>query len=677
MAEFASPQETQRALEILLELQSEDPNKLDGILNKYANPFTSWPLLKEPTEAFLGFFETPASGTETIGSQKNINPKLEEMMEEFDREFAASKEQRVNASTAAKKFVNALKENAKKANVVLPEAQGAPSEAQGAPVTPERVENIISATLRHQGPPEEKLLVFHALTTLCSERPDASVADQLPRAIAVTETARVLSTRQETFPRDVSFAALATNGVQKNAAFILDKVVPPAAKEAVINKILLEPLDAIVNHPESLPKNILGEMTDRWGSNFVNSAWFTQLRTDANRMIGDQKGMLRVTTRFASFASDVATTVFRGPRIEYVLAYVETYRLTATQGVQMTGIAHYHNIAMGYGGQLIRMGADYAMRAGVKAGIKKAAAGIAAKIGVEAAAGAATGGLATVAMVAADALKGLVNKGAALLKGLLFMGNSKNPEDNLLLIVGAGVVLVFFLPIFPLLNIPAFNQSMIDTSIANSTGGGMESGPIINCQLTPEDPQCKFTACTGDCRWPASGIITQGPRTGQFCSVRTSHTAGSGANGIDIASFSGGPVYTPRAGTVVVVFGSCANNSGHLGDTCGGSPQYAGYGNHVILKTDDGHMLIFGHLESAIGVQAGQHVDAGAQVGWMDQTGNSSGTHLHFGVLAGGNVLDFVPPGNPALSPEAINGCINNTAGCTKTCPTAPVTAGT
>jgi len=478
MAEFASPQETQLALTLLLDLQ-ENPETLEGFFNKYpdSNPFTSWPFRKEPTEAFLRFFEkTSPSGEAEQGVQQNINPRLEEMIEEFDREYADAKERRVTAQTASKKFVSALKENAKKSAVTLPETPAAAhEEMQGAPVAPERVQHVIIAALQHQGPPEEKLLVFHALTAFSAQRPEANIADLLPRAVAVSGAAKVLSAREEIFPAGASFSEFASNGVQKNVALVLDRIIPPAAKEAVINKILLRPLDAIVNHPENLPKNIIGEMTDRWGENFVNSSWFTQLRADANRMIGDQKGTLKVTTRLASFASDVATTVLRGPRMEHIITYIETYRLVATQGIRMTSVSHYHNISMGYGGQLLRMGADYAMRAGIRAGVKKAAVSVAAKVGVEVIGGAATGGTLTLAMMAGDILKGIVRKGAAVLKSLLFMGDSKNPEDNLLLIVGAGVVLVFFLPIFPLLNIPAFNQSMIDTSIANSTGGGPEN----------------------------------------------------------------------------------------------------------------------------------------------------------------------------------------------------------
>ncbi len=741
MDEFASSQETQRALGILLNLQ-EDPETLEGFFNKYpgANPFTSWPFPKRPTEAFLRYFETTGAAGEQGAQAAALLPnnieeaKLNELVEEFDREFADAKAQRVNAATASKKFVRALVENAKKSNVTISETiaggsgaypeqtspqapapqeiQGAPlesvpgwgdvwdsgdqaesldifigskkstlqaQEAQGTPVTPERIREIAVAAIQRPGPPEEKELFFHALTSFASEQPDRDVKVFVPRAAEVTDAAKVLSASIGTFPGAPSFSALATNNFQKGAAGILDAVVPTAEKGTIINKILLKPLDTIVNHPETLPPNVLATMTDRWGTNFVNSAWFTRLRTDANRMMGDQGAALKITSRFTAIVSDVATTVFRGPPIVNVITYMETYRITTPLSYTVVSVSHYGNIALGYGQQLLRMGTNYVMKKAIKAGVKeaatKAAVSTAMKVGAEAVAGASTGGIATLAMIASDFAKGLLRKGAAILKSLLFMGNSKNPEDNLILVAMVGIVAVFFLPLFPLINTPSFNQSMVDTSIATNAGGGMTGGPTVNCQLTPDDPLCSFIACTGDCRWPTSGYITQGPNTAVFCSVSTSHSSGSAANGIDIASFSGGPVYTPRAGTVVEAYAGCVTNSGHLGDTCGGSPSYAGYGNHVILKTDDGYTLIFAHLESTLGVQAGQHVNANAQLGWMDQTGNSSGAHLHFGVLSGGNVLDFVPTGDSALSPEAISGCVT-TAGCTKPCPSTPVKAG-
>lgn len=665
MADFASPQETQRALAILLDLQSEDPNGLDGILHKYANPFTTWPLLAEPTRAFLSFFETPARSVETNGTQQNINPKIQELVEEFDREYAAAKKQQINAETASKKFVNALKEHAKKSNTTPPETQApVPRETESVPVSPERVQEIIGATVRQ--PVEEKELFFHALTSFASEQPAQSITNLIPRAASVTQASRVLVSPEEVIPKETLFSPRAAGVFQQ--------------------------LDTVVNHPERIPKTTLTDMTARWGENFVNSPWFTKLQGDANRMIADQKAAAKIMGRVSSLFSDISTTVLRGPIDQNVITYIETYRLVAAGGVPMANPSQFGGIALGYGGQLVRMSGSYVIRTGAKAVIKKAAISGATKLGIEVATGAATGGLGWLAAAGASALGWLKDRGSALLRGIFFMGTSKNPEDNFLLVVGAGVVLVFFLPIFPLLNIPAFNQSMIDTSIVTGVGGGIGEGPGINCQTTPDDPQCKFTPCVGDCRWPTSGYITQGPRTAQFCAASANPTHGSGSsssqNAIDFSSMDGGAVYATRVGTIERIYTGCPESGATIDPWCGGGPdptnpgdeahsEYAGYGNHVVLRTDSGYTIIFGHLKSAIAVRYGQKItDPNTQIGWVDNSGHSFGTHLHWGVLSGGNVLDLVPTNDPALTPATIDGCIQQTQGCTKICPTTPVTAG-
>jgi murein DD-endopeptidase MepM/ murein hydrolase activator NlpD len=53
------------------------------------------------------------------------------------------------------------------------------------------------------------------------------------------------------------------------------------------------------------------------------------------------------------------------------------------------------------------------------------------------------------------------------------------------------------------------------------------------------------------------------------------------------------------------------------------------YGNTVVVHLSDGRYALYAHL-SHIGVQAGQHVAKGAQLGKSGNTGNSTGPHLHF-----------------------------------------------
>ncbi|MCL1918464.1 MAG: peptidoglycan DD-metalloendopeptidase family protein [Peptococcaceae bacterium] len=62
--------------------------------------------------------------------------------------------------------------------------------------------------------------------------------------------------------------------------------------------------------------------------------------------------------------------------------------------------------------------------------------------------------------------------------------------------------------------------------------------------------------------------------------------------------------------------------------TRGSDPS--GYGNYVVLKTDDGYEVWFGHLKS-ISISNGR-INAGTPIGMMGSTGNSSGQHLHIDI---------------------------------------------
>ena len=59
-----------------------------------------------------------------------------------------------------------------------------------------------------------------------------------------------------------------------------------------------------------------------------------------------------------------------------------------------------------------------------------------------------------------------------------------------------------------------------------------------------------------------------------------------------------------------------------------------GGGNYVIVRTADGHDLIYAHLASVAAVQ-GMTIAAGERLGIQGSTGNSTGPHLHFEVRKG------------------------------------------
>ena len=100
-------------------------------------------------------------------------------------------------------------------------------------------------------------------------------------------------------------------------------------------------------------------------------------------------------------------------------------------------------------------------------------------------------------------------------------------------------------------------------------------------------------------------------------------------NGLDIAGgrIYGKPIVAARAGTVI----DAGWNSG-------------GYGNYVMINHGDGFITIYGHM-SRVAASNGQSVSAGQVLGYVGNSGRSTGPHLHFEVRLNGSVedpLDYV-----------------------------------
>lgn len=67
-----------------------------------------------------------------------------------------------------------------------------------------------------------------------------------------------------------------------------------------------------------------------------------------------------------------------------------------------------------------------------------------------------------------------------------------------------------------------------------------------------------------------------------------------------------------------------------------------GYGTHVRIEHANGYMTIYGHMQK-ISVKVGDKVKAGAVIGKSDNTGNSTGPHLHFELRKGTTPIDPAP----------------------------------
>ncbi len=91
--------------------------------------------------------------------------------------------------------------------------------------------------------------------------------------------------------------------------------------------------------------------------------------------------------------------------------------------------------------------------------------------------------------------------------------------------------------------------------------------------------------------------------------------------GIDLAASEGTPTYAAAAGTVMIAGWS---------DSAG---------NWVVISHGDGLVTKYMH-HSALAVSAGQTVEKGQQIGYVGNTGNSFGAHLHFQVELNGTAVN-------------------------------------
>lgn len=97
----------------------------------------------------------------------------------------------------------------------------------------------------------------------------------------------------------------------------------------------------------------------------------------------------------------------------------------------------------------------------------------------------------------------------------------------------------------------------------------------------------------------------------------------NGHEGLDLAANAGTIITTATKGTVTF--------AGNKGDN---------YGNYVTVWDDEQNVrTLYAHLEKTT-VKTGARVFEGDQIGTMGKTGNSTGVHLHFGVMRTKDVVD-------------------------------------
>jgi murein DD-endopeptidase MepM/ murein hydrolase activator NlpD len=130
----------------------------------------------------------------------------------------------------------------------------------------------------------------------------------------------------------------------------------------------------------------------------------------------------------------------------------------------------------------------------------------------------------------------------------------------------------------------------------------------------------------------ASAPKTSGAKIGSTISVASGYymrpvTGGRktqgihGRNGVDIASYSGAPIFASATGDVLI-----SKSTGWNG----------GYGKYIVVGHPNGTQTLYAHLSENY-VAVGARVNKGETIGAMGSTGNSTGTHLHFEIRGAKN----------------------------------------
>lgn len=75
-------------------------------------------------------------------------------------------------------------------------------------------------------------------------------------------------------------------------------------------------------------------------------------------------------------------------------------------------------------------------------------------------------------------------------------------------------------------------------------------------------------------------------------------------------------------------------------DNMQGSVGNASYGNCVKIDHGNGYYTLYAHMQKGLSVRNGEYVKKGQVLGYMGNSGNANGSHLHFEVWEGNNRID-------------------------------------
>ncbi len=133
----------------------------------------------------------------------------------------------------------------------------------------------------------------------------------------------------------------------------------------------------------------------------------------------------------------------------------------------------------------------------------------------------------------------------------------------------------------------------------------------------------------------AAGTRIGTPETFAIDFVRVDNNRFYEGDGKDNAQYPyfSAPVYAVAAGTVVSRHDGMEESIPFQPPTTLHKPEDFG-GNYVLIRQADGVYAFYAHLQKgSVAVAVGQRVAAGAVIGRLGNSGNSTNPHLHFGLL--------------------------------------------
>lgn len=159
------------------------------------------------------------------------------------------------------------------------------------------------------------------------------------------------------------------------------------------------------------------------------------------------------------------------------------------------------------------------------------------------------------------------------------------------------------------------------------TNGNQLSQQILSTVVTKEPVTEKVTVGTKKASSGATSYITG---SGQFIwpvpgYKYCSRWYGGSHKGVDICAAAGTPIYASAGGTVT----KAGYNRAGAGN---------GYGYSVIISHSNGYTTVYAHCLSLV-VHAGQSVKQGQLIGYVGNTGRSSGNHCHFEIRRNGSYV--------------------------------------